>query len=290
MSGKKPENRGLGRGLSALMADVASAEAGGGDERKIPVEKIRPNPNQPRRSFSPKQMEDLTQSIQEKGIIQPLILRAIAGSSDEYEIVAGERRWRAAQAAQLHDVPAVIRDFSDEEVLEVAIIENIQRADLNPIEEAAGYQELMNRFGHTQERVASGLGKSRSHVANLLRLLSLPDSVQNLLREGSLTAGHARTLVNAENAEALAKEIVKEGLSVRDAERLSKRGQTKKKPAVGTAKKPADTVEQEKELSAALGLKVKIDHRPETQDGQVNIRYSNLEEFDRLRGLLSRTA
>ena len=270
------------------MADVVPTESDRGDERRIPVEKIKPNPNQPRRTFTKKDSDDLTRSIKEKGIIQPLILREVAGSRDEYEIVAGERRWRAAQAAQLHEVPAIIRDFNDEEVLEVAIIENIQRADLNPIEEASGYQQLINRFGHTQERVASGLGKSRSHITNLLRLLNLPEAVQEMLRNGSLSAGHAKILVTLENAEALAKEIVKRGLSVREAERLVKESQTEKKPAAKTKRKPTDTVALEKELSATLGLKVVIDHNSDTQKGQVSIRYSNLKEFDRFCDLLSR--
>ena len=195
------EKRGLGRGLSALMADIdvsAPDKAGsssGGGERVVPIERVEPNPDQPRRDFVKADLEELADSIRTKGIIQPLIVRTHPKHAERYEIVAGERRWRAAQMAQLHEVPVVLRQLNDTEVLEIAIIENIQRADLNPVEEAMGYRQLQEKFGHTQEQLASALGKSRSHIANLMRLLSLPDDVVLLLRKGELTSGHARALI-----------------------------------------------------------------------------------------------
>ena len=190
----KDKRRGLGRGLSALMADVAETQtvaSEGAAEQYVPIEKISPNPEQPRKRFDPQDLDDLANSIREKGVIQPLIVRR--RDDGTFEIVAGERRWRASQMAQLHELPIIVREFTDVEVLEVAIIENIQRADLNSIEEAAGYRQLMDRFGHTQEKMAEALGKSRSHIANLLRLLNLPENVLEMVRQGDLTAGHART-------------------------------------------------------------------------------------------------
>jgi ParB family chromosome partitioning protein len=293
MAEKKQERRGLGRGLSALMADVPPAvtptTAGVvAAERQIPVERIRPNPNQPRRSFTEDQLRELTDSIREKGIIQPLILREDPARPEYYEIVAGERRWRAAQAAQLHQVPAVVRDYNDTEVLEVAIIENIQRANLNPVEEAAGYRQLMDRFGHTQEHVAEALGKSRSHIANLLRLLNLPEDVQQMLRDGKLSAGHARALVTTDNPTELARQVIAKGLSVRDTEKLAK-GPAVAKPKAASPKgeKDADTRALEQDLTAALGMKLRIDHAPGTEQGQVTIQYQNLDELDRLCQALS---
>ncbi|MCB1336300.1 MAG: ParB/RepB/Spo0J family partition protein [Maritimibacter sp.] len=292
---KKP-SRGLGRGLSALMADVAAEEpaqegaaapAPRKPDQHVPIEQIVPNPDQPRRTFVPDDLEDLANSIREKGIIQPLILRKRPDGNAGFEIVAGERRWRAAQMAQLHAVPALIREYSDTEALEIAIIENIQRADLNPVEEAAGYRELMDRFGHTQEKMAEALGKSRSHIANMLRLLNLPDDVLGLLREGKISAGHARALVTAEDASGLARVVVAKGLSVREVEKLAKKPATppagEKKPAASGARpKDADTVALEGDLSAALGMKVAIDHKPGQEAGAVTIRYQSLEELDDL--------
>ncbi|MCB1328661.1 MAG: ParB/RepB/Spo0J family partition protein [Maritimibacter sp.] len=286
---KKPA-RGLGRGLSALMADVAPEEPtveGAPAVRKadqmVPIERVVPNPGQPRRTFTPADLDDLAASIREKGIIQPLILRK-KGPGDTYEIVAGERRWRAAQMAQLHEVPALVREYTDTEALEIAIIENIQRADLNAVEEAAGYRELMDRFGHTQEKLAEALGKSRSHIANMLRLLNLPGDVLELLREGKLSAGHARALVTADDPSGLAKTVVAKGLSVRDVERLAKRpaaGGERAKPSTQPApRKDADTIALEGDLSAALGLKVAIDHKAGGESGAVTIRYATLEELD----------
>ena len=219
---KKFDRRGLGRGLSALMADVnldaptAVSESRRGD-LFLPVEKIVPNPDQPRRDFHPDALKDLADSLRQKGVIQPLIVRR-KPDQDLYEIVAGERRWRAAQIAQLHELPVIVRDFSDSEVLEIAIIENIQRAELNSIEEALAYRQLMDRFGHTQEKIAEALSRSRSHIANLLRLLSLPDDVQQMVKSGTLSAGHARALITSGNATELALQVVGRGLSVRDTE------------------------------------------------------------------------
>ncbi len=290
---KRAERRGLGRGLSALMADVAPEPADTSAprtaERTIPIEKIKPNPDQPRRRFTDGALGELTESIREKGVIQPLIVRPSPARKDEFQIVAGERRWRAAQAAQLHDLPVIVREFDDIEVLEVAIIENIQRADLNPVEEASGYRQLMDRFGHTQEKVSQALGKSRSHIANSLRLLSLPDDVLELLESGALTAGHARALVTADDPAALAHEIVKKGLSVREAEALAKRAKpTAKKTAPPThVKKDADTRALENDLTAALGFKVSIDHNETSGKGAVQIRYASLEELDDICAKLS---
>ncbi|SMO71297.1 ParB/RepB/Spo0J family partition protein [Ruegeria faecimaris] len=298
MTARKSKPRGLGRGLSALMADVTQEPQGRvpTDSRRpdltIPIEKLHANPNQPRRTFAREHLDELAASVKEKGIIQPLIVREIA--EGDYEIVAGERRWRAAQMAQLHDIPVIVRDFDDTEVLEVAIIENIQRADLNAVEEAAGYKQLMDRFGHTQEKLAEALGKSRSHIANLLRLLSLPMDVQTLVIEGKLSAGHARTLITAENASDLAKQIVKDGLSVRATEALVKKQQQgdAARPAPRSrdlnAGKDADTRALEKDLSAILAMKVAINHKAGSETGQVVLTYENLDQLDDLCSKLSR--
>ena len=288
--------RGLGRGLSALMSDVAETEATvsagpAAAERKIPIEQISPNPDQPRKRFADDDLDDLTASIKEKGIIQPLIVRQLSETS--YEIVAGERRWRAAQRAQLHELPVVVRAFTDAEVLEVAIIENIQRADLNAIEEAAGYRQLMDRFGHTQEKMAEALGKSRSHIANLLRLLNLPDAVLEMVRLGDLSAGHARALIPADDPLKLAQQIVKGGLSVRAAEALVKKdqkgteGDAKPKVTQVTGEKDADTKALEGDLSATLGMKVSLTHKPGQESGQVTVHYKDLEGLDEICRLLS---
>ena len=227
MAEKKIKTRGLGRGLSALMADVEAdtflkPAAGRAADMALPIEKIQPNPDQPRRQFTEADLADLAASIRAKGVIQPLIVRKSPKTAEMYEIVAGERRWRAAQMVQLHELPVLIREFNDTEVLEVAIIENIQRADLNPIEEAAGYRQLMDKFGHTQEKLADALGKSRSYIANLLRLLHLPEEVLELLRSGTLTAGHARALITSDTPGDLARQVVAGGLSVRATEALVK--------------------------------------------------------------------
>lgn len=284
---KKSERRGLGRGLSALMSDVAidnivssSIKSEKPVDQFIPIEQIFPNPEQPRQDFSKQDLDDLAASIREKGIIQPLIVRRKPNKAKGYEIVAGERRWRAAQMAKLHDLPVVIRSYTDTEVLEIAIIENIQRADLNPVEEAAGYRQLMDRFGHTQEKLATGLGKSRSHIANLMRLLHLPDEVLELVRSGQLSSGHARALITAENAAELARMIVKKGLSVRETERLTKTVIVK--PAKRVAEKDADTRALEGDLSANLGMKVLVDHKQGKESGKITISYKTLEQLDNL--------
>lgn len=296
MVDKKAKNRGLGRGLSALMSDVNQEIAPPPSQTPrrpdlfVPVEQVRPNPDQPRRAFNKDALEELASSIAEKGVIQPLIVRKHPTEPNIFEIVAGERRWRASQIAKLHEIPVIVREYSDTEVLEVAIIENIQRADLNPIDEGAGYRQLMEKFGHTQEQLSSVLGKSRSHIANLMRLLNLPDGVRSYLVDGKLTQGHARALVGHEDAQKLADHIVDKGLSVRDAERIAKQGLTKpktaKKPMVSSAK-DADTLQLEGELSAALGMKVAIDHKPNTEGGKVSINYKNLDQLDDLLRALS---
>lgn len=290
MTDRKPERRGLGRGLSALMADVnlapgeASAPASGRRaEATLPIEKIEPNPLQPRRDFLPEALAELSQSIREKGILQPLIVRKSAVKSDMYEIVAGERRWRAAQSAQLHEIPVIIRDLDDTEVLEVAIIENIQRADLNAIEEAMAFRQLMDRFGHTQEKLAEALSKSRSHIANLLRLLQLPEAVQTWLREGRLTAGHARALAACEDPVALARDVMARGLSVRQTEDLSRRakGVDKRAPRARMDEKDADTRALEGDLSTNLGMRVAVNHKG-LDGGEVVITYRSLDQLDEL--------
>ena len=293
MASKRHERRGLGRGLSALMSDVAAdtapASEGGSAvraEQIVPIEKIAPNPDQPRRDFPAQDMDDLAASIKEKGVIQPLIVRE---KSNGYEIVAGERRWRAAQMAKLHELPVIIRDYTDTEVLEIAIIENIQRADLNPVEEAAGYQQLMDKFGHTQEKLAAALGKSRSHIANLMRLLQLPKEVLDLLKEGKLTAGHARALITTENPVVLARQVVKQGLSVRETERLAKGPTTRPEKVKLQPEKDTDTRALEGDLSANLGMKVSVDHKPGKESGKLTISYKTLEELDDLCRLLSAT-
>lgn len=285
------EKRGLGRGLSALLADVGPDEApkAAPSGRAVPIERIHPNPDQPRKDFAEKDLQDLAASIREKGVIQPLIVRPRPGHPDEFEIVAGERRWRAAQMANVHELPILARDLTDTEVLELAIIENVQRADLNAAEEALGYRQLMDRFGHTQERLAEALGKSRSHIANLLRLLTLPEGVLDLLRAGKLSAGHARALVTASDPVGLAKRIVDMDLSVRATERLVKTAETPAAPPPRRpAEKDADTRALEQDLTANLRLKVSIDHKPGNQSGELRIRYGTLEELDGLCQLLSR--
>lgn len=294
MATKQHGRRGLGRGLSALMSDVTaeqSDQAGSGKiDQMIPIEKIAPNPDQPRRDFPKQDMQDLAASVREKGVIQPLIVRETPANSDSYEIVAGERRWRAAQLAKLHELPVIIRDYTDTEVLEIAIIENIQRADLNPVEEGAGYQQLMDRFGHTQEKLASALGKSRSHIANLMRLLQLPEEVLDFLKNGKLTAGHARALITTQNPVELARQVVKQGLSVRDTERLAKAPKTRPaKVKLRPAGKDADTRALELDLAANLGMKVAVDHADGKPSGKITISYKTLDQLDDLCRILSAT-
>ncbi len=292
---KKSDRRGLGRGLSALMADVNLDVPRGGvpsqrrSELMVPVESIVPNPDQPRRDFEPGALSDLADSLRQKGVIQPLIVRRIA-DEDRYEIVAGERRWRAAQMAQLHELPVIVREFSDSEVLEIAIIENIQRAELNAIEEAFAYKQLMQRFGHTQEKIAEALSRSRSHIANLLRLLTLPEDVQGLVKVGKLSAGHARALITSNNSSDLARQVVTRGLSVRETEQLVRKAATeitKKRGPARRESKDADTRSIELDLSANLNMGVRIDHGPGGLGGKLTISYRTLEDLDLLCGVLS---
>lgn len=298
---QKRDRKGLGRGLSALMADLdaggesaaaapetteaGEAPRGGGERgpRMIPVDSIVANPEQPRRHFAEDALNELAASIREKGIIQPLILRPDPLDQGRFQIVAGERRWRAAQRAQLHEVPALVRQFDDTEVLEVAIIENIQRADLNPVEEAQGYKQLMERFDHTQDQLAQAMGKSRSHIANLMRLLTLPGEVLDMLREGAISAGHARALIVTDDPLGLAREVVRKGLSVRQTETLAKGGGAGRggKKASG-GKKDADTRALEGDLSAALGMTVRIEHDSLASNGRITIDYNDLEQLDNL--------
>ncbi|MGR3634361.1 MAG: ParB/RepB/Spo0J family partition protein [Shimia sp.] len=290
----KKKTRGLGRGLSALMADVTedtSRQSTDGPQRPdmiVPIERIEPNPDQPRRNFTPDQLEDLANSIREKGVIQPLIVRKKGAAN--YEIVAGERRWRASQMAQLHELPVVVRDYDDTEVLEIAIIENIQRADLNPVEEAMGYRQLMDKFGHTQEKLSEALGKSRSHIANLMRLLNLPDDVLGFLKSGDLSAGHARALVTSDNASELAKKVIKGGLSVRQTEKMAKKPTSlveQNKKTRPKTHKDADTVALEGDLSANLGMKVSVDHLTGGESGKITVSYQTLDELDGLCRILT---
>jgi len=284
----------LGRGLAALIGEDAAVDLGdrqASEERGIrtvPIEFLRPNPFQPREVFRPEDLEDLTNSIREKGILQPIVVRPAAGEANAFEIVAGERRWRASQAAQLHEVPVIVRELTDHESLEIAIIENVQRADLNAIEEAAGYQRLADQFGYTQDQLSKLIGKSRSHVANLLRLLGLPEKVRALISEGKLSSGHARALVGRDDAEGLAKTIVEKGLSVREAEALTRKSEAKPKSSGGkssggtaSGEKDADTLALEKNISDALGLAVEVVHKGES-GGEVRVDYKTLEQLDEI--------
>ncbi|MBA4801532.1 MAG: ParB/RepB/Spo0J family partition protein [Euryhalocaulis sp.] len=283
---EKQRTRGLGRGLSALLSEPEAEREELPKEsreilegaRQIPIELIRPNPAQPRRTFDAEDLADLSASIKERGVLQPLLLRPT--EDEEFEIVAGERRWRAAQKAGLHEVPAVIRRLTDAETLEIAIIENVQRADLNPLEEADAYDRLMKDFSRTQAEVADVVGKSRAHVANMLRLLKLPAPVRKLLSDGALSAGHARALANADNPEALARRVVKEGLSVRAVEDLARKPETAKKKKPATKSKDADTAALEADIASALGLSVDIRHKGEA--GELRLSYKSLEQLDDL--------
>ena len=275
----------LGRGLAALIGDVgteSSAERPRG-QRRAPTTSLRPNARNPRRVFSEDELDELTASLRERGMIQPIVARPVRGAPDAYEIIAGERRWRAAQRAGLHEVPVVIIEATDEESLQLAIIENVQRADLNPLEEAEGYRALMEDFSHTQDDIAKMVGKSRSHVANTLRLLKLPPSIRGYIIKGKLDAGHARMLVGQPNAEKLAEEIVARGLNVRQVEEIARQesGRNgKPHPRKGSAEKSADTLALEKRLSDALGLVVNVDAHGER--GVVSIRYRSLDQLDDL--------
>lgn len=285
--------RGLGRGLSALLGEAESASAASaagspGGPNEVSIELIRRNADQPRRVFSEELLEELSASIKEKGVLQPILVRPAPGAEGEYQIVAGERRWRAAQRAGLRSMPVLVRELDDLQVLEIGIVENVQRADLNAVEEAQSYRALMEKFGRTQEDVAHVVGKSRSHVANILRLLTLPEEVQNLLSEGLITAGHAKAIASAEDPAALARLVIEKGLSVRETEALAKRGgdmAAEGKPAAPAMPraprvKDADTQALEADLSDVLGLDVVIDDRGGV--GELRVRYATLEQLDDL--------
>lgn len=280
----------LGRGLAALLGE-AETEDGAVErartQRRLPIEFLRGNPRNPRKTFDEDSLGELVASVKEKGIVQPIVVRPVGDGADSYEIIAGERRWRAAQRAGLHDVPVVVLEVSDREALELAIIENVQRADLNPLEEALGYERLSEEFAYSQADLARVIGKSRSHVANTMRLLKLPERVKAYLSDGRLTAGHARALITRDDAEELARRIVEDGMNVREAELLSQETPDKNsKAARKRPEKDADTRALEKSLSDALGLGVSIDHKE--NGGSVSIRYKTLEQLDdvvrRLRG------
>jgi ParB family chromosome partitioning protein len=285
----------LGRGLAALIGDVgdeSSVERPRG-QRRLPTGSLRPNARNPRRAFANAELDELVASLRERGIIQPIVVRALRGVADGYEIVAGERRWRAAQRAGLHEVPVVVIEATDAEALQLAIIENVQRADLNPLEEAEGYRALMDEFGNSQEEIARIVGKSRSYVANTLRLLKLSDPVKAYIHSGKLTAGHARMLVGEPNAEELADEIVARELNVRQVEAMAREraGKSGKKPANGrkargSTAKSADMLAFEKRVSDATGLVVSIDHHDD--HGTLSIRYRSLEQLDDLVQKLAR--
>jgi ParB family transcriptional regulator, chromosome partitioning protein len=276
----------LGRGLAALIGDVGE-ETAAVDRlratRKVPIEFVRANPRNPRRTFREEDLQELADSVRERGIIQPIVVRTVAGVADAFEIVAGERRWRAAQLAGLHEIPIHLVEVGDREALELAIIENVQRADLNALEEAQGYNELIEQFGYSQTDLAKVIGKSRSHVANTLRLLKLSDRVQDYLRDGRLTAGHARALLAHDNPDKVAAEIVEQGLNVRQVEALAQdqaEQQGRAPRQRERVEKDADTRALEKQLSDALGMVVSIDHRG--AGGELRIRYKSLEQLDEI--------
>jgi ParB family chromosome partitioning protein len=282
-----PTRSRLGRGLAALIGDMAaetSVDRPRG-QRRLPTASLQPNPRNPRRVFANAELDELVASLRERGIIQPIIARSVQGAADVYEIIAGERRWRAAQRAGLHEVPVVIIEASDAEALQLAIIENVQRADLNPLEEAEGYRALMEEFGNSQDEIARIVGKSRSHVANTLRLLKLPETIKSYIHAGKLSAGHARMLIGQPNAERLAEEVVARGLNVRQVESIAREAAEKGGKARGAnrtlrrgAGKNANLVALEKRISDALGLVVSIDERK--RGGTLTIRYRSLEQLD----------
>ncbi len=311
MSGKSPARRSLGRGLDALLGTAELAEeapapaaapgAAGRPSNAVPVSHIHPGKFQPRRHFAEEDLATLAQSIRDKGVLQPILLRPLPGQAGQYELVAGERRWRAAQLAGLHEIPALVRDLADGETLEIALVENLQRADLSPLEESRGYQRMIDEFGHTQENVATVIAKSRSHVANMLRLLTLPAPVQAMLERGQLSAGQARPLIGLDAAESLANHIVSANLSARDAERLAATYRAGgwdavhgKRAGDGAARgagrgedtRSADIVALERDLSTATGMAIQLKSKGEA--GELVIRYKTLEQLDdliaRLRG------
>ena len=287
MNAKDTMRRNLGRGLDALLgqggAEPAETQDNGRPTAVLPVEFIQPGRFQPRKSMDPEEMESLVKSVRQNGILQPILVRPNEAQTDSYEIIAGERRWRAAQQAQLHEIPVVVKELSDSQALEIALVENLQRQDLSALEEADGYRRLMEEFNHTQEELSKALGKSRSHVANMIRLLGLPDSVKEMLDQNELTAGHARALLNADDPEGLAKQVTLRGLTVRQTEKLAQAGRDRKsapgpKPAISRVAKSADTLALERDLSDKLGLTVTI--TPRGDGGELAVQYKTLEQLD----------
>lgn len=290
------KNRRLGRGLSALLGEVETEDyapdadaapsrpAARDGVRSLPIELIRPNPDQPRKTITESELEALSESIAEKGVVQPILVRPVKGGDEAYEIVAGERRWRAAQKARLHEIPALVRELTDKETLEIGIVENVQRSDLNPVEEAHAYRQLIDKFGHTQDDVARAVSKSRSHVANMVRLLALPQAVLTSLASGDISTGHARAIASAPDPEALVEIIVSKGLSVRETERLAREAQSggapEKKGAASakSADKDADTRALEADIATRLGLAVDIRHG--NKGGEIRVQYKTLEQLD----------
>jgi len=278
----------LGRGLASLIGDVGGEAAAHAErpraQRKVPIEFLKANPRNPRRSFDDGELSELAASIKEHGVIQPIVVRPLKGSTDRFEIIAGERRWRASQRAGLHEVPIVPIEVSDTDALEIMIIENVQREDLNAMEEARGYHALADEFKHTQETIAKVVGKSRSHVANMMRLTKLPDDVQTLISSGQISAGHARALIGVPDPVAAAQRIVAEGLSVRQTEELAHEAgvpeRKPQKPRAAKAAKDADTLALEKRISDALGMKISVEHRD--PGGTVQIKYSDLDQLDEI--------
>ncbi len=278
-----PSRKRLGRGLAALIGEIDRPDAPvkvAPADGKVPIELIAPNPRNPRRTFGEAELADLAQSLREHGLVQPVVVRPAPGQTGHYEIIAGERRWRAAQLAGLGEIPIILRDVDDRVALEIAIVENVQRSDLNPIEEAMGYQRLIDDHGYTQADLGQVIGKSRSHVANTLRLLKLPSDIRELLVDGALSAGHARTLVTATDPAGLARKIVAGGLSVRQAEALAQQPQVRDKAKIPAPEKDADTLALEKLLSDVTGLQVSISHRE--KGGELKIAYRTLEQLDDL--------
>jgi len=280
---ERASRRQLGRGLAALFGEAdGAASADPAQQRFVPIEWIRPGTLQPRRRFAEAELEALAQSIREKGILQPLLVRSLTATETDFELIAGERRWRAAQRVGLHQVPIIIRQISDSEALEIALIENLQREDLSPLEEAEAYRRLIDEFGRTQASLAEALGKSRSHIANTVRLLALPEPVRHRVDEGELSAGHARALLAATDPVALAEEIVRRGLNVRATERLvQRRAET---PPAKRHSRDADTVALERELAAVLGLRVTLEQKK--RGGTLTLYYASLDQLDRVLRLL----
>ena len=279
MTDSNIQKKGLGRGLSSLMGDVEiplNETSNKSSDTRIPISKLRANPLQPRRLFNKESINELAASIKSKGLVQPILVRPSEKNPGDYEIIAGERRWRAAQIAQLHEMPAVIKNLNDVESLEIAIIENVQRSDLTVIEEATGYKKLIESYGHTQEELSEIVGKSRSHVANIMRLLTLPQSIQDMITEGKISAGHARAIMNSAFPEKLAEKIVNENLSVREAESIVKQGKNQIKKV---RLKDPDTVDLENSISQKIGLNIEINHKG-NKGGHIKIEYKNLDQLE----------